>query len=334
MSTTATPDWIEGLEFDPFLANCTAAIVASSVDELVSLVRSDVACFGVGVPLSSGAESDGMDFVRPFYQAVNGDPIGIVVPKGKRETNLQLYSSIQAGLVSTLWAGNTSVAHQIEGSDLETLKFPTSAVTGFLTSNGNKLSYGLGPTPIAQGSLETPAESPGVNVTIAVYRGNTLPLANITGDSIDTWEGVEIELIKRLCAPLGPLNCQDTIVVDTVDERLAVLSDGRADISIGSIVINQDRLNDTSFVQPFYFSAGPALYVTDPGNYGKDTTLTVMSGQPVCTVTGSAQNAAGEAYNATLIAYDTRDEAVDAVVAGECIVCVALVLSNQQSLDL
>lgn len=78
---------------------------------------------------------------------------------------------------------------------------------------------------------------------------------------------------------------------------------------------------DTSFVQPFYYSAGPALYVSEENAslYSADATLDVMNAQPVCTVTNSAQNPAGESYGAQLIAFDTRAEAVDAVESGQCI---------------
>ena len=244
-STPSPPNWIEGLTFGPFLSNCTAPFLATSEAELVELVKNGTACFGVGVSLSDESSSE-VDIVRPFYQSVDGAPVGIAVQKGKRETNLELVSSVQAGLVSALWAGNSSVVTQIDAGTPKSLAFPVAAVTGFLTKNGLNLSYTIGPTPIAEGKLETPAITNPVNVTIAVYKGNALPLADITGDSIDSWSGMEIEMIREICAQPGPLNCEDIIVVDTVDDRLNVLNDGRASISIGSIVVTQSRLDSTS----------------------------------------------------------------------------------------
>lgn len=322
VSTDERPNWlVDGttdLEMGPFLSNCTSPLVASTESELVELVRNGTASFGLGASYSD-VTAEAVEYVRPFFATRNGLPVGTIVGRDKRQGDPQLVDSIQAGLVSALWSGNSSVVYQIDaGRNPDSLAYATAAISGFLTENGKSLSYEE--TPIAEGPLETPPPPP-VNVTLAVYRGNTLPLASIEGDSIDGWSGIEVEMIKSLCRATGPLNCSTNILIaDTVDERLTLL-DEQADISIGSIVVNQDRLDKYSFVQPFYFSAGPALYVTkeNEGAYPDDATLDVMSGETVCTVTNSAQNPAGEAYGADLLAYDSRDEAVAAVEAGDCI---------------
>ena len=322
VSTDVEPSWlVDGavdLRMEPFLSNCAAPLVAATESELVELVRNGTADFGVGV--SDVSTTQGVETLRPFFSVRLQVPVGIVVGEDRRLADPQLVNSIQAGLVSALWGGNSSVAHEIyTGDDPDSLAFATEAVTGFLTKNGQALSWSK--TPIKQGSLESPALDSPVDVTIAVYRGNALPLASIEGDSIDDWTCIEIEMIRSLCRVPGPLNCSSNILIaDTVDERLTLL-DEQADISIGSIVINQNRLDGYSFVQPFYFAAGPAMYVTqeNAGLYAVGATLDVMSGETVCTVTNSAQNPAGEAYGADLLAYDTRDEAAAAVVAGDCI---------------
>ncbi len=324
VSTDETPNWlVDGattLEMEPFISNCTSPIVASTQPELVELVRNGTASFGVG--LANDVPAETVEYVRPFFATRGGTPVGIIVREDARQEDPQLVDSLQAGLVSMMWSGNSSVIHQIDAAVgrrmPDSLAYPTAAITGFLTKNGQALSWGE--TPIAQGPLETPPPPP-VNVTLAVYRGNTLPLASIEGASIDEWSGIEVEMIKSLCRTPGPLNCStDILIANTVDERLTLL-DERADISIGSIVVNQNRLDSYSFVQPFYFSAGPALYVTKENEaaYPEDATLDVMKGETVCTVTNSAQNPAGEAYGANLLAFNSRDEAVANVEAGNCI---------------
>ena len=327
VSTDDPPNWlVDGavpLDMGPFISNCTSPIVASTQAELVELVRNGSATFGVGLTNDVPAETvETVEYVRPFFATRGGTPVGIIVREDAREEDPQLVDSLQAGLVSMLWSGNQSVIHQIDqavGRQMpDSLAYPTAAITGFLTKNGQALSWGQ--TPIAQGSLETPPP-PAVDVTIAVYRGNALPLASIEGASIDDWSGMEVEMIKSLCRTPGPLNCNtDILIANTVDERLTLL-DEKADISIGSIVVNQNRLDNYSFVQPFYYSAGPALYVTEENAaaYPEDASLDVMAGETVCTVTNSAQNPAGEAYGANLLAFNTRDEAVENVETGNCI---------------
>jgi len=321
-TTSVAPNAYQAESFTPFLDNCTAPLVANGQPELIELVQNGTASFGVGVTLDEETDGSSVDFVRPFYLEMGDGPMGIVVRKGERARDLQLVSSIQAGLVSTLWGKDRSVAGQIaeiDGANTQPLKFPVAAVSGFLTEGGLSLSYKNTPQP--SGSLQTPSRADPVDVTVAVYRGDALPLANITGDSIDQWSGIEVEMINSICATPGPLNCVDIITVDTLDDRLAVVNNGTASISIGEIVVTQSRLDTTNFVQPFYYSAGPGLYVLeeDTSLYPADATLDVMNGKPVCTITDSAWNPVAESYGAQLVSFDTRAEADKAVEDGTCI---------------
>ena len=200
-TTSVAPNAYQVDTVTPFLDNCTAPLVANGQAELIELVQNGTASFGVGVALAE--ETDGssfVDFIRPFYAESADGPTGIVVPKGERARNLQLVSSIQAGLVSTLWGKDRSVAGQIAqigGADTQSLKFPVAAVSGFLTKEGLSLDWKSTPQP--SGSLQTPSRADPVDVTIAVYRGVALPLANITGDRIDQWSGMEVEMINSIC---------------------------------------------------------------------------------------------------------------------------------------
>ena len=267
---------------------------------------------------------------------IGSTPYGIAVSKSAPES---LVSSLTAAAVSMLWNGTDSVLwglanetvftkenSQTYGTAADVLGFATSAITGFLTENGNRLDFSSMPVNVGSSLTVPPAASPPpYNATIAVYKSNSLPLARIDGNATfleegSEWEGIEIEILKTICSS-SVIECTDVVVADTVDERLSLLEDNTADISVGSIVVTQDRVNEVSFVQPFYFSAGPALYMPANGSLpsAKDATLEYMDGKNVCTVTGSAQNPAGESYGAILVPFDTRAEAEAAIYQGECI---------------
>lgn len=266
---------------------------------------------------------------------IGASPYGIVV---RKNAPADLVHSLTAAAVSMLWSGRSSPIWGIANNTFKprdggesfmdvsrTLEFPTSAITGFLTQNGNALDWST--APVVNGSRSVPSAEthPPVNATIVVYKGNALPLASIEGnipflEDGSLWKGIEIEMLKVICSS-SIIKCTGVVVAGTVDERLSILVDGKADISIGSIVVNQERLQQAYFVQPYYFSAGPALYVpvNQSSTVPKDVTLEYMNGKDVCTVTDSAQNPAGEKYGANLISFGTRVEAEAAIYKGECI---------------
>eukprot|EP00890_Picochlorum_soloecismus_P002418 jgi/Picsp_1/3177/NSC_06017-R1_glutamine-binding protein len=269
---------------------------------------------------------------------IGASPYGIAVSKTAPES---LVKSLVAAAVSMLWSGTESALWgfvnetmsarenlKTYGTTADVLGFATSAITGFLTENGNRLDFSNMPVLVNVGTslAVPPAASPApYNATIAVYKGNSLPLARIDGNATfleegSKWEGIEIEILDIICSS-SVIQCTGVVVADTVDERLSLLEDNTADISIGSIVVTQERLDEVAFIQPFYFSAGPALYMPANGSLpsAEDATMEYMDGKNVCTVTGSAQNPAGESYGAILIPFDTRAAAEAAIYKGECI---------------
>lgn len=289
-------------------------------------------CLGLivdGAPSSSGP----LKVLSKNAATIGATPYGIVVKKNASE---ELVNSLTAAAVSMLWAGRISPMWSIAESTFsppdgaqpvvnvdDILQYPISAITGFLTRNGNALDWRT--APVVNGSRSVPSPGNPINATIVVYRGNALPLASIKGnisflEDGSLWKGIEIEMLQVICSS-SIIQCTKVLVADTVDERLDFLVDGKADISIGSIVVNQQRLSQGYFVQPFYFSAGPALYVpvNKSDSVPENATLDYMNGENVCTVTNSAQNPAGEKYGANLIAFETRAEAEAAIYAGDCI---------------
>lgn len=288
-------------------------------------------CFGVLVDGDAGPPKGPLQVISKVTAEVGSSPYGIVV---KKNAPPELVDSLTAAVISMFWSGPVSPMWSIADATFtrpdgaepfinvsRALQFPTSAITGFLTGNGNALDWSS--APVVDGPRGVSDEP--INATIVVYKGNALPLASIEGDASflekdSLWKGMEIEMLQVICSS-SSIQCTDVIVADTVDARLEYLTNGTGDISIGSIVVNQDRVPQAYFVQPFYFSAGPALYVptADAESVPEDATLEYMNGKNVCTVTNSAQNPAGEKYGANLIAFDTRAEAEAAINNGECI---------------
>lgn len=288
-------------------------------------------CFGLLVDKDTASPKGPLKVISNRIADMVASPYSIVV---KKNASVLLVDSLTAAANSMFWAGSVSPMWSIANATFtppdgtepyidfaDTLQFPTSAITGFLTRNGNALDWIT--SPVVDGPRGIPVDQ--INATIVVYRGNALPLASIEGDVTfleegSLWKGIEIDMLQVICSS-SIIQCTDVIVADTVDERLDFLANGKGDISIGSIVVNQGRIPKAYFVQPFYFSAGPALYVpvNDSAAVPEDATLEYMDGKKVCTVTNSAQNPAGEKYGADLVAFDTRSEAEAAIYNGECI---------------
>lgn len=305
--------------------------VSGNAEAILKIQNGD--CVGMLVDGDAGAPKAPLKVISKVTAEVGSSPYGIVV---KKNAPSNLVESLTAAAVSMLWSGRISPMWSIANDTFtlpdgresvvnvsEALQFPTSAITGFLTRNGNSLDWST--APIVEGSRAVPPPGNPINVTIVVYKGNALPLADIEGDisfleSGSLWKGIEIEMLKVMCSS-DIIQCTNVRIAETVDERLELLSNGEGDISIGSIVVTQARLSEAYFVQPYYFSAGPALYVPEGerASIPENATLDYMNGKDVCTVTNSAQNPAGEKYGANLISFDTRAEAEMATFNGECI---------------
>jgi ABC-type amino acid transport substrate-binding protein len=266
---------------------------------------------------------------------VGAVPYGIAVSKNASD---ELVQNLVAASVSLMWNGTGSALwgflndtvyseeyFEAYGGRYSTgVEYTTGAITGFLTDNGNALDFSTMPINAGDSLSIPPASTPApYNATIVVYRGNSLPLARIDGDKTflddgSEWEGMEISMLSVICGS-SVIECTNVLIAETVDERLDLLQANPSSISVGSIVVNQERVNQAAFIQPFYFSAGPALYMPSNGTIPENITLDYMDGKNVCTVTGSAQNPAGESYGAILVEFDTRAQAEAAVYRGDCI---------------
>lgn len=270
------------------------------------------------------AQSVGLSIVG---DRVSEQPLGIIT---RKDASQELMDDLSFGLVSMMWEGNDSSILQYENDTLiangypvnENLQRLVSAVTGMSTDNGLALRW-ASTTPVFSGSESVNATGSALDLTILMYQGSPLPLASIQGSKTfleegSTWTGVEVEIAKAICdSPY--FNCVEVLVTDNVGDRLSYLDQGIANISIGDISVTQERLDNYSFIQPMYYSAGPAIYVNQSVSVEEPQPgLEYADGKTLCTLYGSAYNEEAQAKGATLIYYNTSDEAIQGISSGEC----------------
>lgn len=270
------------------------------------------------------AQSVGLSVVG---NRVSEEPIGIIT---RKDAPQELVDDLSFGLVSTMWSGNDSSILQYENDTLIANGYPAnpnllklvSGITGMSTENGFELRWAA-TTPVFYGSESVNATGSAFDVTILMYQGSPLPLASLEGsetflDKGSSWTGIEVEIGKAICnSPY--FNCIEVLVTDDLTDRLSYLDQGIANISIGDISVTQERLDNYSFLQPMYYSAGPAIYVNisvpvqepQPG-------LEYADGKAICTLYGGAYNDEAEAKGATLVYYNTTGEAIQGISSGEC----------------
>ena len=312
----------------------TRIVTVSSPQEAESLVYNKT-CSVFVIDDQSRHDGSTLKEIDAGVSDIGAVPYGIAVSKNASD---ELVRNLVAASVSLMWNGTGSALWGLLNDTVYSeeyfeayggrysagVEYTTDAITGFLTNNGNGLDFSTMPINAGDSLSIPPASSPApYNATVVVYRGNSLPLARIDGDKTfldngSPWEGIEINMLNVICGS-SVIECTNVLVAETVDERLDLLLANPRSISVGSIVVNQDRVDQAAFIQPFYFSAGPALYMPKNGSIPDNITLEYMDGKNVCTVTGSAQNPAGESYGAILVQFDTRAQAEAAVYRGECI---------------
>jgi ABC-type amino acid transport substrate-binding protein len=298
------------------LASSMEAVAALQNGDCIAMVGGDIGRFY--------AQKVGLSVVG---NRVSEQPLGIITRKDGPQ---ELVDDLSFGLVSMMWAGNDSTILQYENDTLiangypknENLQRLVSAVTGMSTENGLALRW-ASTTPVFGGGESVNASGAPSDVTILMYQGSPLPLASLQGEETfleegSTWSGMEVQIAKAICAS-SYFNCLEVLVTDNVDDRLSYLDQGIANISLGSIDVTQDRLDKYSFVQPMYFSAGPAIYVNQTVSVQEpEPGLEYAAGKTLCTLNGSAYNAQAEAKGATLVYYNTSQAAIQGLSSGDC----------------
>ena len=296
----------------------------SSMEAVTALKSGDCVAMVGGDNGRLYAQKVGLSIVG---NGVSEQPLGIITRKGGPQ---ELVDDLSFGLVSMMWEGNDSTILQYENDILisngypgnENLQRLVSAVTGMSTENGLALRW-ASTTPVFSGGESVNSTGAPSDVTILMYQGSPLPLASLQGEKTfleegSTWSGMEVEIAKAICdSPY--FNCLKVVVTDNLDDRLTYLDQGIANISLGDISVTQTRLDNFSFVQPMYYSAGPAIYVNQTVSVQEPQPgLEYAAGKTLCTLNDSAYNSQAEAKGATLVYYNTSQAAIQGISSGEC----------------
>jgi len=299
-------------------------LVPSSKDAIPLLQNGTWAAIVAGDVGRLYGESLGLYIAGP---SVSQQPIGIITAKDAPKA---LKDDLSVGLVSAMWSGANSDILAFENETIVASGYPANknlerlvaAITGLDTKNGFELDWAP-TTPVFSGSEGLESNMSAFNVTLLMYGSSPLPLASIQGNASflednSEWVGIEVEIGKAICdSPY--FNCENVLVTENITDRLSYLDQGLADIGIGDISVTQDRLNNYSFVQPMYYSSGPAIYVSDSVSVQEPQPgLEYADGKTLCTLEGSAYNQQAEASGATLEYYESQEEMIQGVLNGSC----------------
>ena len=244
------------------------------------------------------------------------------------DANPALVASLQAGLTSLFQEGSESPVFAFEKTHFvdpglqnpdKMLAQQVSAISAFVTKTGREGAESL---PDAFGKEFAGISSGEVfNITIAMWKGNQPPFNTLTErDGVYRARGIEGDLIRELCVRPA-INCGgDAVFGDTIDERFQALEQGLANISVGAIIVDNERLARIPFITPFYYSGGLGLYTSTSKKplYQNENSAEFLSGLSVCSEDGSAWIPVVESTGASVQAFPSVESAVQAVEGGEC----------------
>ena len=232
--------------------------------------------------------------VRVDLPAFVNQPASAVVANN---ASSELVSSLSAGLTSLFQKGSQSSILEFERNHFvdpglqdpdENVALQVDAISAFNTGVGREGMTGL---PESFGAKFAGVGNNQIfNVTVAVWEGNLPPLfegeVNGTGASIS---GIEGYILNSLCRRPS-IQCTDNVIgVSKLDERFQVVENGTADVSLGAIVVSDQRLSRVPFVTPFYYSGGMGLFTTTSkmSMYDSESSEGFLKELSVCSEEGS-----------------------------------------------
>jgi ABC-type amino acid transport substrate-binding protein len=219
-----------------------------------------------------------------------------------RDAEPALVSSLQAGISSMYQSGSKSVILDFEDTHIvspgylsanEEVATQVAAISNFNTPVGREGFVGLpaefGKEFAGIEKIEGSGTDP-FDVTIATWTENLPPLYAPTSPEggSGSYGGIEGALIQKICARES-INCESFVDAETLDERFTALDEGKANITIGAITIDQSRLEQYPFVTPFYYSTGMGLFTTDDkkSEYADIDSLEALKGLKICSEVGA-----------------------------------------------
>jgi glutamate transport system substrate-binding protein len=124
-------------------------------------------------------------------------------------------------------------------------------------------------------------------------------------------EGFDIEMGKAVAAKLG---VKPKFIEAISDNRIPFLEDGTADLILSTMTINEERVGQISFSDPYFIARGRVLVPADSTIAG----VADLAGKNVCTALGSTYeaNLSKQAPDAKLKLVDSYSECLELVQNG------------------
>lgn len=124
-------------------------------------------------------------------------------------------------------------------------------------------------------------------------------------------EGFDIEMGKAVAAKLG---VEPKFIEAISDNRIPFLEDGTADLILSTMTINEERVTQIEFSDPYFIARGRVLVPGDSDITGVDS----LAGKNVCTALGSTYeaNLKKQAPEAKLKLVDSYSECLELIQNG------------------
>lgn len=140
-------------------------------------------------------------------------------------------------------------------------------------------------------------------------RGDYPPYSSLVAGQ---YVGFEADLARQLASRLG---VKPEFLTVTPGNRIALLGEGRVDLSIATMGHTQQRAAEVLFVRPHYYQSqtvvlGRKQIIADG--------LDKLRGKTVCVTLGNSTNAELAAAGARIMIFDNAPRLVDALITGSC----------------
>lgn len=126
--------------------------------------------------------------------------------------------------------------------------------------------------------------------------------------------GMEPDLAADIAKQMGVR--LELVPVQTAN-RIEFLQQGRIDLMIATMSVNEQRRKVVGVIEPYYYAGGTALLVRKNAGIKKWEEL---NGKPVCGTQGAYYNrGVAQKYGAKIVAFPGNVEAQNALLTGSCI---------------
>jgi polar amino acid transport system substrate-binding protein len=128
----------------------------------------------------------------------------------------------------------------------------------------------------------------------------------------EKWEGFEVDLARLVADRLG---VQAELVGVTPANRLALLAEGKIDLTIATMGHNTQRDTEARFVRPHYYQSETIL--VGPRQL-RLRNWDDLAGRPVCVTVGNGSSAVLSAQGSRLLLFDHPTQLLEQLQSGSC----------------